>query len=46
MKDLIKPNWGQCNVNISATLAEFLGAPNKNKILPISLIKKAFSLPT
>ena len=31
----IKPNWKQCNLNISATLAEFLGAPNTNETLPI-----------
>ena len=30
MKTFIKPNWDNCNVNISATLAEFLGVPNKN----------------
>lgn len=30
----IKPNWGKSNLNISATLAEFLGAPNTNKTLP------------
>ena len=35
MSKFIKPNWGQSNLNISATLAEFLGAPNKNKTLPI-----------
>lgn len=29
----IKPNFKKSNLNISATLAEFLGAPNKNKIL-------------
>lgn len=35
MKDLIKPNFKCSNLNISATLAEFLGAPNKNATLPI-----------
>ena len=35
MKDFIKPNWKQSNLNISATLAEFLGAPNANATLPI-----------
>ena len=35
MKKFIKPNWEQSNLNISATLAEFLGAPNTNKTLPI-----------
>ncbi len=35
MKRLIKPNWKKCNLNISATLAEFLGAPNSNSTLPV-----------
>ena len=35
MKNFIKPDWNNCNINISATLAEFLGAPNKNATLPI-----------
>ena len=35
MKHFIKPNWRKSNLNISATLAEFLGAPNKNATLPI-----------
>lgn len=35
MKKFIKPNWKQCNLNITATLAEFLGAENKNATLPI-----------
>ena len=35
MKTFIKPNWKRSNLNISATLAEFLGAPNNNKTLPI-----------
>ena len=35
MKRFIKPNWKQSNLNISATLAEFLGAPNSNATLPI-----------
>ena len=38
MKRFIKPNWKKSNLNISATLAEFLGAPNNNATLPI--IKK------
>lgn len=35
MKELIKPNWQNSNLNISATLAEFLGAPNRNATLPL-----------
>lgn len=35
MKDLIKPNFTKSNLNISATLAEFLGAQNKNATLSI-----------
>ena len=35
MKKLIKPDWENSNINISATLAEFLNAPNNNKTLPI-----------
>ncbi len=35
MKDFIRPDWSNCNLNVSATLAEFLGAPNKNATLPI-----------
>lgn len=35
MKDFIKPNWTNSILNISATLAEFLGAPNKNATLPL-----------
>ena len=35
MKNFIKPNWNNSNLNISSTLAEFLGAPNKNATLPI-----------
>ncbi len=35
MKKFIKPNWAKSNLNISATLAEFLGAPNENKTLPV-----------
>lgn len=34
MKNFILPDYNSSNVNISATLAEFLGAPNKNAILP------------
>jgi len=35
MENFIKPDWTRSNINISATLAEFLGAPNKNKTLDI-----------
>lgn len=35
MKSFIKPDWTKSNLNISATLAEFLGAPNKNATLSI-----------
>lgn len=35
MKKLIKPDWKNSNLNISATLAEFLNAPNKNATLPV-----------
>lgn len=35
MKRLIKPDFTKSNLNISATLAQFLGAPNKNTTLPI-----------
>ena len=35
MKKLFKPDWCNSNLNISATLAEFLNAPNKNSTLPI-----------
>lgn len=34
-KNFIIPDWTNSNLNISATLAEFLGVPNKNVILPI-----------
>lgn len=34
MKKFIKPSFERGNVNISATLAEFLGAPNRNATLP------------
>ena len=34
MKDFIIPDFNRSNLNISATLAEFLGAPNKNATLP------------
>lgn len=34
MKNFILPDYNNCNVNISATLAEFLGAPNKNSTIP------------
>ena len=30
----IMPDYTNSNLNITATLAEFLGAPNKNAILP------------
>ena len=33
-KELILPDFSNSIVNISATLAEFLGAPNRNAILP------------
>ena len=33
-KKLILPDFSNSIVNISATLAEFLGAPNRNAILP------------
>lgn len=33
--DFIKPDWTKSVLNISATLAEFLGAENKNATLPI-----------
>ncbi|MBQ8425040.1 MAG: alkaline phosphatase family protein, partial [Clostridia bacterium] len=32
---LLKPDWNYSNVNISSTLAEFLGVENKNTTLPI-----------
>lgn len=35
MKNFIKPDWNNSNLNISATLAEFLGAKNNNSTLPI-----------
>ena len=35
MKKFIEPDFTRSNLNISATLAEFLGAPNKNPTLPI-----------
>jgi len=35
MKQFIKPNWEQCNLNISATLADFLGCPNNIPTLPL-----------
>jgi len=34
MQEFIKPNWKRSNLNISSTLAEFLGAPNSKPILP------------
>lgn len=34
MKKFNLPNFERSNLNISATLAEFLGAPNRNAILP------------
>lgn len=33
-KRFIKPDYNNSNVNISATIAEYLGAPNKNATLP------------
>lgn len=35
MKKLLVPDFCKSIVNISATLAEFLGAPNRNATLPI-----------
>ena len=35
MKKLIKPDWKNSNLNISATFAEFLNAPNQNATLPL-----------
>lgn len=35
MKNFFKPDWTRSNLNVSATLAEFLGAPNQNATLPI-----------
>lgn len=35
MSEFIKPDWKKSNLNISATLAEFLGAPNKNNTLAL-----------
>ncbi len=35
MKKLIQPNWNNSNLNITATLAEFLHAPNQNATLPV-----------
>ena len=33
--EFITPDFTRCNLNISATLAEFLGVPNKNATLPL-----------
>lgn len=41
MKKFIEPEFKNSNLNISATLAEFLGSPNKNATLPI--LKKSLS---
>ncbi len=41
MKKYIKPNWKRCNLNISATLAEFLGVPNNN--VTLSKLRKELS---
>ena len=35
MKEFIKPDWGNSILNVSATLAEFLGVENSNKTLPL-----------
>lgn len=35
MVRFIKPNFKKSNLNISATMAEFLGAPNSNSTLPV-----------
>ena len=34
MKEFILPDFTHSNINVSATLAEFLGAPNGNATLP------------
>ena len=34
MKNYILPDYTRCNLNISSTLAEFLGAPNTKPTLP------------
>ena len=34
-KEFIKPNYKNCNLNISSTLAEFLGTENKNATLKL-----------
>jgi len=34
-KEFVKPNYKNCNLNISATLAEFLGVENKNATLKV-----------
>lgn len=41
MKKFNFPNFRHCNLNISATLAEFLGAPNCNATLPALKAKLA-----
>lgn len=33
--EFITPDFTRCNLNISATLAEFLGVPNRNATLPL-----------
>ena len=35
MKEFIKPDWENSILNVSATLAEFLGVENPNKTLPL-----------
>ncbi len=35
MKNYILPDYTRCNLNISSTLAEFLGAPNTKPTLPL-----------
>lgn len=35
LQKFIKPDWNNSILNISATLAEYLGAPNSNATLPI-----------
>ena len=35
MKEFIKPDWENSILNVSATLAEFLGVENDNKTLPV-----------
>lgn len=47
MKKYILPDFERSNLNISATLAEFLGAPNKNATLPVvrEFLDRKYNLP-